>query len=109
MHRLDARPRSSPCRLGRTNATHVSFEHSVRKETPCGCALAFPAGVTDPLLLFIGCYQIPMYVTILLWRLYRQAKFLARAALRIDRRSFQLRNPLPCSPGGQGKWGGPAS
>ena len=29
-------------------------------------------GVTDPLLLFIGCYQIPMYLTpILLGRFYR--------------------------------------
>lgn len=33
---------------------------------------ALPASVTDPLLLFIGCYQIPMYLTpILLARLYR--------------------------------------
>jgi len=29
--------------------------------------------VTDPLLLFIGCYQIPMYLTpILLGRFYRR-------------------------------------
>ncbi len=38
------------------------------------CALfltALPAAVTDPLLLFIGCYQIPMYLTpMLLTRLY---------------------------------------
>ena len=33
---------------------------------------ALPVGVTDPLLLFIGCYQIPMYLTpILLGRFYR--------------------------------------
>lgn len=33
---------------------------------------ALPTAVTDPLLLFIGCYQIPMYLTpILLGRLYR--------------------------------------
>ncbi|WP_235911614.1 hypothetical protein [Mesorhizobium xinjiangense] len=33
---------------------------------------ALPAAVTDPLLLFIGCYQIPMYLTpVLLDRLYR--------------------------------------
>lgn len=33
---------------------------------------ALPAAATDPLLLFIGCYQIPMYLTpILLGRLYR--------------------------------------
>ncbi len=33
---------------------------------------ALPSAVTDPLLLFIGCYQIPMYLTpILLRRLYR--------------------------------------
>jgi hypothetical protein len=33
---------------------------------------ALPAAVTDPLLLFIGCYQIPMYLTpILLGRLYK--------------------------------------
>jgi arsenite transporter len=32
---------------------------------------ALPAAVTDPLLLFIGCYQIPMYLTpILLGRFY---------------------------------------
>jgi hypothetical protein len=39
------------------------------------CALfltALPAGVTEPLLLFIGCYQIPMYLTpMLLSRFYR--------------------------------------
>lgn len=33
---------------------------------------ALPVAVTDPLLLFIGCYQIPMYLTpILLGRFYR--------------------------------------
>jgi len=33
---------------------------------------ALPTPVTDPLLLFIGCYQIPMYLTpILLGRFYR--------------------------------------
>jgi ACR3 family arsenite transporter len=33
---------------------------------------ALPASVTDPVLLFIGCYQIPMYLTpVLLGRLYR--------------------------------------
>jgi ACR3 family arsenite transporter len=32
---------------------------------------ALPAAQTDPLLLFIGCYQIPMYLTpLLLGRLY---------------------------------------
>lgn len=32
---------------------------------------ALPASVTDPILLFIGCYQVPMYLTpILLFRLY---------------------------------------
>ncbi len=36
---------------------------------------ALPAAVTDPLLLFIGCYQIPMYLTpVLLGRLYRPAR-----------------------------------
>ncbi len=35
---------------------------------------ALPAAVTDPLLLFIGCYQIPMYLTpLLLGRLYGAA------------------------------------
>ncbi|SFU23083.1 hypothetical protein [Mesorhizobium sp. YR577] len=35
---------------------------------------ALPAVVTDPLLLFIGCYQIPMYLTpILLGRFNRPA------------------------------------
>lgn len=35
---------------------------------------ALPASITDPLLLFIGCYQIPMYLTpILLGRFYRAA------------------------------------
>lgn len=34
---------------------------------------ALPAAVTDPLLLFIGCYQIPMYLTpILLRAFYRR-------------------------------------
>jgi arsenite transporter len=34
---------------------------------------ALPIAVTDPLLLFIGCYQIPMYLTpILLGRFYRR-------------------------------------
>jgi hypothetical protein len=34
---------------------------------------ALPASVTDPLLLFIGCYQIPMYLTpLLLGRFYRR-------------------------------------
>ncbi|MFC3119033.1 hypothetical protein ACFOHS_15800 [Jhaorihella thermophila] len=34
--------------------------------------VALPPQVTDPLLVFIGCYQIPMYLTpILLGRLYR--------------------------------------
>ncbi len=33
---------------------------------------ALPATVTDPLLLFIGCYQVPMYLTpIIFSRLYR--------------------------------------
>lgn len=35
--------------------------------------VALPAAVTDPILLFIGCYQVPMYLTpILLRRLYGQ-------------------------------------
>jgi predicted Na+-dependent transporter len=35
---------------------------------------ALPTSVTDPLLLFIGCYQIPMYLTpVVLGRLYRRA------------------------------------
>lgn len=34
--------------------------------------VALPADVTDPLLIFIGCYQVPMYLTpILLRRFYR--------------------------------------
>jgi len=34
---------------------------------------ALPAGVTDPMMLFIGCYQIPMYVTpLLLGRFYQR-------------------------------------
>lgn len=36
--------------------------------------IALPANVTDPLLLFIGCYQIPMYLTpIVMRRFYRVA------------------------------------
>lgn len=36
--------------------------------------VALPADVTDPLLIFIGCYQFPMYLTpILLRRLYAHA------------------------------------
>ncbi|MEP3275427.1 MAG: hypothetical protein ABJN26_29460 [Stappiaceae bacterium] len=35
---------------------------------------ALPASVTDPILLFIGCYQVPMYLTpVLLAPLYRRA------------------------------------
>ncbi len=35
--------------------------------------IALPSEVTDPLLLFIGCYQIPMYLTpIILQQLYKQ-------------------------------------
>ncbi len=35
---------------------------------------ALPVSVTDPMLLFIGCYQIPMYLTpVLLSRLYRRS------------------------------------
>ncbi|MCW2307530.1 hypothetical protein [Rhodobium gokarnense] len=35
---------------------------------------ALPAAITDPLLLFIGCYQIPMYLTpLILGRLYAGA------------------------------------
>ena len=40
---------------------------------------ALPTAVTEPLLLFIGCYQIPMYLTpILLSRLYGQTSFTMR-------------------------------
>lgn len=36
---------------------------------------ALPASVMDPLFLFIGCYQIPMYLTPLIFgRLYRRAE-----------------------------------
>jgi len=36
--------------------------------------VALPASVTDPLLLFVGCYQIPMYLTpILMKRVYSRA------------------------------------
>lgn len=35
---------------------------------------ALPAAVTDPLLLFIGCYQVPMYLTPLLLRRYHAAR-----------------------------------
>lgn len=36
--------------------------------------VALPAATTDPLLIFIGCYQIPMYLTpILMHRLYKGA------------------------------------
>ena len=40
---------------------------------------ALPVGVTEPLLLFIACYQIPMYLTPLIGKpLYR---FLGRQVL----------------------------
>jgi hypothetical protein len=36
--------------------------------------MALPASVTDPLLILLGCYQLPMYLTpILLARLYGRA------------------------------------
>jgi hypothetical protein len=35
--------------------------------------IALPAEITDPLLIFIGCYQVPMYLTpIVMHRLYRR-------------------------------------
>ncbi|WP_353471513.1 hypothetical protein PVT71_09335 [Salipiger sp. H15] len=41
--------------------------------------VALPAGVTDPLLLFIGCYQVPMFLTpLVMTPLYRRCH--ARAA-----------------------------
>ena len=34
--------------------------------------VALPAATTDPLLIFIGCYQIPMYLTpIVMHRFYK--------------------------------------
>jgi len=30
--------------------------------------VALPASVTDPVLIFIGCYQVPMYLTPILMR-----------------------------------------
>ncbi|WP_203594885.1 MULTISPECIES: hypothetical protein [Roseobacteraceae] len=37
--------------------------------------VALPAQVTDPLLLFIGCYQVPMFLTpLLMTPLYRRAR-----------------------------------
>ncbi len=42
--------------------------------------IALPAATTDPLLIFLGCYQIPMYLTAILMKpLYN------RAALRTER------------------------
>ena len=40
---------------------------------------ALPVAVTDPMLLFIGCYQIPMYLTpMLLGRLYNKSRTAAQ-------------------------------
>jgi len=37
--------------------------------------IALPASTTDPLLVFLGCYQVPMYLTaVLMRRLYRKAQ-----------------------------------
>ena len=34
--------------------------------------VALPASIADPLLIFLGCYQVPMYLTpLILERLYR--------------------------------------
>jgi hypothetical protein len=33
---------------------------------------ALPAVTTEPLLLFIGCYQIPMYLTLIIMRRFYQ-------------------------------------
>ena len=30
--------------------------------------VGLPASITDPVLIFIGCYQVPMYLTPLLMR-----------------------------------------
>ena len=36
--------------------------------------LALPSGVTDQILLFVGCWQFPMYLTpLLMRRIYRSA------------------------------------
>lgn len=44
---------------------------------------SLPAAVTDPLLLFIGCYQIPMYLTpLLLGRFYRSMEIGSRERSR---------------------------
>ncbi len=41
---------------------------------------ALPVAVTDPMLLFIGCYQIPMYLTpMLLGWLYRKSGIAAQS------------------------------
>ncbi|RWE54820.1 MAG: hypothetical protein EOS67_24130 [Mesorhizobium sp.] len=43
------------------NQRHTCLIRTLRKKKPpCGCPTAHPAAVTDPLLLFIGCYQIPV-------------------------------------------------
>ena len=36
---------------------------------------ALPASVTEPLLLFVGCYQFPMYLTPLLMKRFYRSKF----------------------------------
>lgn len=47
---------------------------------------ALPASATDPLLLFIGCYQIPMYVTpLLLGGVYRRLEDRVADSSHLDR------------------------
>ena len=45
---------------------------------------ALPREITDPLLIFIGCYQVPMYLTpLVLGRLYREPKPVGREEERV--------------------------
>jgi hypothetical protein len=59
---------------GRAGAARVGFAVVAGNRNIALFLAALPTSVTDPMLLFIGCYQVPMYLTpLLLGPLYRRA------------------------------------
>lgn len=59
-------------RRGRHETLSVPFAIAAGNRNIALFLTALPAAVTEPLLLFIGCYQIPMYLTpLILDRFYR--------------------------------------
>lgn len=62
------------CLAARTGTARAAFAIGGGNRNIALFLAALPATITDPLLLFIGCYQIPMYLTpLVMARLYRPA------------------------------------